>query len=131
MAYAKGWMEDLPPLPPPPWRRTAMEEPATRPEPAESPRPRRDEVRWFGFDAPRRDYQAERAVRRARLEAMDRQAREEREARRRDWARGREEARRRQDWREERRQDRPWRETPPDDGRAGDLPDRESFTGPQ
>ncbi len=32
--------------------------------------------RWFGFDAPRRDFQAERAARRARLDAMERAARE-------------------------------------------------------
>jgi hypothetical protein len=131
MAYAEDWIEDLPPLPPPPWRRTAAEEDVARPRAVEPPAPRRDEGRWFGFDAPRRDYQAERAARRARLEALDRHAREEREARRRDWARGRDEARRREDWRDERREDPPWRDAPPDDGRAGDLPDRESFTGPQ
>lgn len=131
MAYAEDWIEDLPPLPPPPWRRPPAEETAVRPEPVEAPRPRRDEGRWFGFDAPRRDYQAERAARRARLEALDRQAREEREARRRDWARGRDEARRREDWRDERREERSWRDSPPEDGRAGDFPDRGSFTGPQ
>jgi hypothetical protein len=32
--------------------------------------------RWFGFDAPRRDFRAERAARRARMEAMEREVRE-------------------------------------------------------
>ena len=54
--------------------------------------PPRYESRWFGFDAPRRDFEAERAARRARMEAMDRRAREEREARRRAWIERREEA---------------------------------------
>ncbi|WP_183252150.1 hypothetical protein [Brevundimonas basaltis] len=34
--------------------------------------------RWFGFDAPQRDFQAEREARRARLDAMERDAREAR-----------------------------------------------------
>lgn len=38
------------------------------------------EGRWFGFDAPRRDFQAERAARRARLEELDRRRAEAREA---------------------------------------------------
>ncbi|HYC66592.1 hypothetical protein [Brevundimonas sp.] len=131
MAYAESWIEDLPPLPPPPWRRPVSDEPAVRGDMAEAPRPRRDAGRWFGFDAPRRDYQAERAARRARLEAMDRQARDEREARRRERSWGRDEARRREDWREERGEGRPWGDAPPDDARPPDFPDRESFTGPQ
>lgn len=45
--------------------------------------PRRDTParivgRWFGFDEPRRDFQAERAARRARLEAMEQAAYERR-----------------------------------------------------
>lgn len=47
----------------------------SRPEP-ERPSPVRAVQRWFGFDAPRRDFQAERAARRARMEAMERDARE-------------------------------------------------------
>ncbi|MFN3930898.1 MAG: hypothetical protein ACK4JY_04030 [Brevundimonas sp.] len=51
------------------------------------PGPERDSAarvvqRWFGFDAPRRDFEAERAARRARLEAMELDAR-----RRQDWER--------------------------------------------
>lgn len=60
------------------------------PPPPREPAPR-SEGRWFGFDAPRRDFQAERAARRARMEAMDRRAHEAREARRRDWLDRREE----------------------------------------
>lgn len=41
--------------------------------------------RWFGFDAPDRDYRAEREARRARLEARDEAERER--ARERDWRR--------------------------------------------
>jgi hypothetical protein len=131
IAYAASWVEDLPPLPPPPRRRPVVEEAAVRPEVAENPRPDRAEGRWFGFDAPRRDYQAERAARRARLEALDRQAWEERQARRREWARSRQEARRREDWnddwREARRDVPPWRPAPPRDA----YRDRGSFTGPE
>ena len=47
----------------------------SRPEP-DRPSPVRAVRRWFGFDAPRRDFQAERAARRARLDAMERAARE-------------------------------------------------------
>lgn len=47
----------------------------SRPEPERSS-PVRAVQRWFGFDAPRRDFQAERAARRARMEAMERDARE-------------------------------------------------------
>ncbi|HYD27035.1 hypothetical protein [Brevundimonas sp.] len=93
-ASAEGWIEDLPPLPPPPWRRPAVEEVAAEPPRPEASRPRRDAGRWFGFDAPRRDYQAERAARRARLEALDRQAWEEREARREERDRRRDDGRR-------------------------------------
>lgn len=57
----------------------------SRPE----PEPRRDSParvvrRWFGFDEPRRDFQAEREARRARLEAVEQAARE-----RQDWERRR------------------------------------------
>jgi hypothetical protein len=47
----------------------------SRPEPDRSS-PVRAVQRWFGFDEPRRDFQAERAARRARMEAMERDARE-------------------------------------------------------
>lgn len=71
--------------------------------------PPRYESRWFGFDAPARDFRAERAARRARLEAMDRRAREVRDARRREWAE------RREEWRERRDRDRDagWSDRPP------------------
>ncbi|NJC42486.1 hypothetical protein GGQ87_002781 [Brevundimonas alba] len=111
--------------PPPEWSRPAPEVTTSRPpEPEPETRPRRDEGRWFGFDAPRRDYQAERAARRARLEAMDRQAWEEREARRREW-----EWRRDQD-RERRRDDRRWRDAGPYD-RPDDLDDRDRYADPR
>lgn len=55
----------------------------SRPEPERSS-PARALQRWFGFDAPRRDFQAERAARRARLEAIEQRDRE-----RRDWERRR------------------------------------------
>lgn len=74
----------------------------SRPEP-ERASPVRTVQRWFGFDAPRRDYQAERAARRERMEAMDRRAREDREARRREWL-DRQDYR--QDYRVDRRDDR-------------------------
>lgn len=47
----------------------------SRPVP-ERPSPLRAVQRWFGFDEPRRDFRAERAARRARLEAIERDARE-------------------------------------------------------
>ena len=47
----------------------------SRPEP-ERPSPVRAVQRWFGFDEPRRDFQAERAARRAHMEAVERDARE-------------------------------------------------------
>lgn len=84
-ASAEDWMADLPPLPQLPWRRPAAEVAVVHPPAPASHPPARDEGRWFGFDAPRRDYQAERAARRARLEALDRAAREEREARQAEW----------------------------------------------
>jgi len=72
------------PVPPPPAsvRRVAVIEHRMEAAP---PPPRRFDGAWFGFDAPRRDYRAERELRRARLEAMER-ARHEEEARRREWA---------------------------------------------
>ena len=60
----------------------------SRPE-AEGASPVRTLQRWFGFDAPRRDFQAERAARRARLEAMERRDRERRDQERRDGERRR------------------------------------------
>ena len=62
----------------------------SRPEPERSS-PVRALQRWFGFDAPRRDFQAERAVRRARLEAMERRDRDRRDEERRDRERRRHE----------------------------------------
>jgi len=49
----------------------------SRPEP-ERPSPVRAVQRWFGFDAPREDFRAQREARRARMEAMERDAREHR-----------------------------------------------------
>jgi len=112
----------------------------SRPEPyysrvdREEPSPVQVVQRWFGFDAPRRDYQAERAARRARMEAMEQRAREEREVRRRDWvAREREWAERdqrrdRERWREvgRARDERPMADLDPDHELA-----LEAFTGPQ
>lgn len=71
---------DYEPAPPPPapFRVAMVEHRVEGPPP---PRPRSDEP-WFGFDAPRRDYRAEREFRRARREAMAR-ARDEDEARQR------------------------------------------------
>ncbi len=94
-------------VPPPPDRR--------------EPPPRYD-GRWFGFDAPRRDFRAERAARQARMEAMDRRAREMREARRREWADRREEWLRRRDHERERRSDE-W--SRPERGWAGTAYDDE------
>ncbi|MDY6925398.1 MAG: hypothetical protein SWI22_15740 [Pseudomonadota bacterium] len=69
------------------------------------PEPRRDSAarvvqRWFGFDAPRRDYQAEREARRARLEAIELDAR-----RRQDWERRRYERAEQDRYAAERRRD--------------------------
>lgn len=81
-SYDDGWDEIWePPPPPPPQPRRPAE--AHYPKPAPRP-PARALQRWFGFDAPRRDFQAERAARRARLEA-----REQRDRERRDWERRR------------------------------------------
>lgn len=62
-------------VPSPPARSGSYDEAVVRgpPQPEASEDRRGDRGgRWFGFDAPRRDYQAEREARRARLEAMDR-----------------------------------------------------------
>lgn len=66
-------------------RRAETSDYYSRPEPERSS-PARALQRWFGFDAPRRDFQAERAARRARFEAMEQRDRE-----RRDWERRRRE----------------------------------------
>lgn len=52
-----------------------MDDPRLEPE---RPSPVRAVQRWFGFDAPRRDFRAEREARRARLDAIERDARERR-----------------------------------------------------
>lgn len=134
--YEGDWESALIPLPPP---RRSAEAVVYRPTETVEPPPRK-EGRWFGFDAPRRDYQAERAARRARLDAMDRRAREEREARGRDWAERRDEWLGRRDERDERdRRERGRRDEPARADRAaadGDrdpdfLAAREAFTAPQ
>jgi hypothetical protein len=110
----------LPPLPASTRRPVERIVAAAPPEP-EPARPRQPQSRWFGFDAPRRDYQAERAARRARLEALDRQAWERREARREDWAR------RDREWRRE-----TWRSRDAEEqDRPDESVDRPAFTGPQ
>lgn len=93
--------------------------------------PPRHEGRWFGFDAPRRDFQAERAARRARLEALERREAEMREIRMRED--------RRRAWLERAEAPRAaeprWREVPAAEvawARASPAVDEpESFTGPQ
>lgn len=67
--------DDYPPSRPESRRVAEVRRYESRPEP-ERPSPVRAVQRWFGFDAPRRDFQAERAARRARMEAMERDARE-------------------------------------------------------
>lgn len=61
--------------------------------PPDPPRdsPARVVRRWFGFDEPRRDFQAEREARRARLEAMEQAARERQDAERRRYERAEQE----------------------------------------
>lgn len=92
------------------------------------PEPRRDSParvvrRWFGFDEPRRDFQAERDARRARLEAMEQAARERRDLERRRFERAEQDryaAERRAEaprWRDDRRLD-----EPRDDWRGEALP---------
>lgn len=115
--WEEGWVE---PSPPP--RRPTAETAVYTSAPAAPPR--RYESRWFGFDAPRRDFEAERAERRARREAMERRAWEAREVeRRRDVASREEREREAALWRDRdrRRDDRDrdrWRE----DDRAADIP---------
>lgn len=61
-----GWRKES--EPPPPRRR--FEEPVVHvPARPERPRSHPARDRWFDFDAPRRDYRAEREARRARIEA--------------------------------------------------------------
>lgn len=76
-----GWDEYREPPPPPPRRPPAEAEPYY--SGSERFSPARTLQRWFGFDAPRRDFQAERAARRARLEAMEQRDRERRDRERR------------------------------------------------
>jgi hypothetical protein len=87
-SYDDGWedRDDGYASPRPADRRIAGAAPYYSPPEPERSSPARALRRWFGFDAPRRDFQAERAARQARLEAMERHARE-----RRDWERGRRE----------------------------------------
>ena len=114
--------------PSPPIRRAAEVAIDGPPQPSPAPSIRAG-GRWFGFDEPRRDYGAERAARRARLEAMDRRARLDGQAGRREWI-DRDGVR----WREV---GRPREERLPElrlteeAGEAGGFTDRESFTGLQ
>ena len=55
------------------------------PDPPPERSPARIVQRWFGFDAPRRDFEGERAARRARLEAMELAARERQDRLRRQY----------------------------------------------
>jgi len=121
------------------WDSRAMPEPG--PERAS---PVRAVQRWFGFDAPRRDFQAERAARRARMEAMERRMRDQRDARQREWAGRREEWLDRREYKPDRgREYEPdrerWREddrhrddrAPTNDARDEEIAERDAFTGPQ
>lgn len=77
--FEDAWLDVVgPPPPAPSWRTVAA---AVRVPVETAPPPRRDEGRWFGFDAPRRDFRAERAARRARMEALERRMHEALEAR--------------------------------------------------
>lgn len=62
-------------LPPPPRRRRDDDAFAYPPPPPPEP-PAERRGGWFGFDAPRRDYQAEREARYARLDALERRERD-------------------------------------------------------
>lgn len=78
-SYEDGWDDhdaDYSPRPEP--RRVAEVRTYESAPPPERTSPVRAVQRWFGFDAPRRDFRAERAARRARMEAMERDARERR-----------------------------------------------------
>ena len=139
--YGEAWE------PPRPEARRVAEVRTYESRPAPEPRrstPVRTVQRWFGFDAPRRDFQAERAARRARMEAMEQRVRDQHAARGREWADRRERWADRQEYKPDRAReyvsdrDR-WRE---DDRRRDDrtviyderdqeLAGRDSFTGPQ
>lgn len=114
-------------------RRAGSDHWRSRPEPEpERESPVRTVQRWFGFDAPRRDYQAERVARRERMEALDRRAREDREARRREWIdrqAEREDRRDRERWRDADRRD--YDRPPPEPRPYDEFVESEPFTGPQ
>ncbi len=120
-----GWDSRAPP------ERQRAEVRAWDSRPAPEPvSPARAVQRWFGFDAPRRDYQAERDARRARLEAMEQDARA-----RQDWERRRYERIEQDRYAAERRRDEAraprWRDDPrsrrprEEDWRGEALPERE------
>lgn len=77
----EDWDADLAPAPP---RRRYDEAPVVYSAPQPEARPDRGD-RWFGFDLPRRDYQAERDARRVRMDALERRE-QDRERERRDVA---------------------------------------------
>lgn len=77
-------------------RRAPEPEPLPPPPEVESRPPRAD--RWFGFDMPGRDYQAEREARRDRREALERRDYEQDRARGADRAREEAEAEERRRW---------------------------------
>jgi hypothetical protein len=79
-SYDDGWDDHEPDYSPsrPEARRVAGVRTYESAPPPERTSPVRAVQRWFGFDAPRRDFRAERAARRARMEAMERDARERR-----------------------------------------------------
>lgn len=77
-SYDDGWDDydaDYSPSRPEARRVAEVRTYESRPE-SERPSPVRAVQRWFGFDAPRRDFQAERAARRARMDALERDIRE-------------------------------------------------------
>lgn len=89
----EDWDVGLPPAQP----RRRYDEESRYPGPPPEPEPRVERSGWFGFDSPRRDYQAERDARRARLDALERRERD----RDRAWRERRDDAVER------------WREAPP------------------
>lgn len=147
-SYDDGWEDDGEAWTAP---RSEVRRLAGSPEYESGPEPERERAspvravqRWFGFDAPRRDFQAERAARRARMEAMEQRMRDQHAARRRDWSDRRERWADRQEYNPDRAReyvsdrDR-WRDDEPRrddrtaiyDERDEEFAGRDAFTGPQ
>jgi hypothetical protein len=76
-SHDEGWDEEWTETEAAPWPAEPRLAGARPYEPPPEPgrvSPARVVQRWFGFDAPRRDFRAEREARRARLEALERRA---------------------------------------------------------